>query len=380
MSEQRGIRLKPLPDAIELKEAIRKAGHSCGFDQIGFAAAVPSPHTSKYESWLALGYHGEMAYMAREDAVRRRLDPTEALPGCRTIIIASIVYGPAPISEKEMPAHEESAGRRLPIIARYALGRDYHDVIEERLERLAVEVKAQAPGVRTKRYVDYGPVLERDYAQQAGLGWIGKNTMLIDPHLGSYLMLGELLTDLEVPPDNPFLPDHCGTCDRCVVACPTHAILAGRLLDARLCISYLTIELKGSIPENLRPAIGQRVFGCDICQEVCPWNTKASTLPVSPFALEPGQVFPVSDMSAWSEELLELTDESFRHQYAGTALARPGRNGLLRNLAVALGNSGDEAVLPLLRRMVADSSELVREHAQWAIQQLRKTAGSSKTP
>ena len=365
-----------MADSIELKETIRMAGYACGFDQIGFAAAVPAPHTTEYQEWLDLGYHGDMAYMARKDAVRRRLDPTEALPGCRTIIVTSIAFGPAPISERNTANPKSSGGRRLPIIARYAMGRDYHDVIEERLDSFAIEIETRVPGVRTKRYVDYGPVLERDYAQQAGLGWIGKNTMLINPQLGSHVMLGELLIDLELPPDDPFVPDHCGTCDRCVVACPTDAILPNRVLDARLCISYLTIELKGPIPEKLRRAVGQRVFGCDICQEVCPWNNKAATPSVWPFSLEPGQVFPVSEISTWSEELLALDDESFRKRYKGTALARPGRDGLLRNLAVGLGNSGDKAVLPLLNRMTEDPSELIREHALWAIRQLRETEES----
>ena len=342
-----------------LKERIRAAARAAGFDQVGFAPAAPPKNGEVYEAWLADGYHGEMAYMAREDAVRRRLDPREALPGCRTLIVVSLLYGPEPVAPPSK--------RRLPVVARYALGRDYHDVFEERLDALSAAIEDLAPGARTKRYVDYGPVLERDHAQRAGLGWIGKNTMLLHPDLGSYLMLGELLTDLEIEPDPPFVHDRCGTCRRCIDACPTDAILDGRVLDARLCISYLTIELRGSIPEALRPAIGNRVFGCDICQEVCPWNDDAPSPARAPFEPRPGQPMPPEDMVAWAEELARLDTDGFRARYRGTAFSRPGRDGLLRNLAVGLGNAGTPAARPVLRRLAEDPSPLVREHARWAI-------------
>ena len=265
------------------------------------------------------------------------------------------------------PVRSPVPDRRLPVVARYARGRDYHDVFEERLDALSAAIEELSPGARTKRYVDYGPVLERDHAQRAGLGWVGKNTMLIHPGLGSYLMLGELLTDLEIEPDLPFVPDRCGTCRRCIDACPTNAILDGRLLDARLCISYLTIELGGPIPEALRPAIGNRVFGCDICQEVCPWNSDAPPPDEAPFAAQPGQPVPPGDMVAWAEELAPLDAAEFRTRYRGTAFSRPGRDGLLRNLAVGLGNSGGPGARPILERLRADRSPLVREHAQWAL-------------
>ena len=358
-------------DGTAVKRAIREAARACGFDRVGFAPAAPPRHVDAYEAWLAAGHHGEMAYMAREDAVRRRLDPREALPGCRTLIVVSLHYGPGPAAPSSGDAPPVAAAprnpRRLPIVARYALGRDYHDVFEERLDALAVAVKRLAPGTRTKRYVDYGPILERDHAQRAGLGWIGRNTMLIHPELGSYFMLGELLTDLDVEPDPPFVHDRCGTCRRCIDACPTDAILDGRVLDARLCISYLTIELRGAIPEALRPAIGTRVFGCDICQEVCPWNSEAPSPARAPFEARPGQPMPPPDMLAWAEELAALDDDAFRQRYRGTAFSRPGRDGLLRNLAVGLGNAGDPAARPVLQRLATDPSPLVREHARWAL-------------
>ena len=354
-----------------MKEEIRAAARAAGFDQVGFAPAAPPTHAEAYEDWLANGYHGDMAYMAREDAVRRRLDPREALPGCRTLIVVSLLYGSEPAGSKPASATAPSADRRLPVIARYARGRDYHDVFEERLDALSAAIGDLAPGARTKRYVDYGPVLERDHAQRAGLGWIGRNTMLLHPDFGSYFMLGELLTDLEIEPDPPFVHDRCGTCRRCIDACPTDAILEGRLLDARLCISYLTIELRGSIPETLRPAIGNRVFGCDICQEVCPWNSDAPVPAEAPFAPRPGQPMPREDMVAWAEELAALDADEFRTRYRGTAFSRPGRDGLLRNLAVGLGNAGGSAARPVLRRLAKDPSPLVREHARWALDVLQ---------
>ena len=364
--------MKVARDAAALKRDVRAAARAAGFDQVGFAPAAAPAHAEAYEAWLASGYHGEMGYMAREDAVRRRLDPREALPGCRTLIVVSLLYGSAPAGTTGRGGGPVGRGdpdrhRRLPVVARYALGRDYHDVFEERLDALSAAIEGLSPGARTQRYVDYGPVLERDHAQRAGLGWIGRNTMLLHPDLGSYFMLGELLTDLEIEPDPPFVHDRCGTCRRCIDACPTDAILDGRLLDARLCISYLTIELRGSIPETLRPAIGNRVFGCDICQEVCPWNRDAPVPAEAPFAPRPGQPVPPEDMIAWAEELAPLDANEFRARYRGTAFSRPGRDGLLRNLAVGLGNAGGLAARPILRRLAEDPSPLVREHARWAL-------------
>jgi len=359
-----------------LREEIRARARALGFDQVGFAPAAPPAHAREYLLWLERGLHGDMGWMAREDAVRRRLDPAEALEGCRTVIVVSLRYGPGSGPGKPGPPPGDPAadrrGRPLPLIARYARGRDYHDVFGERLDALAAAISELAPDARTKRYVDYGPVLERDHAQRGGLGWIGKNTMLIHPRLGSYLMLGELLTDLDIEPDEPFVPDRCGTCRRCIDACPTDAILEDRSIDSTRCISYLTIELKGPIPRELRPAIGTRVFGCDICQEVCPWNVDAPAPDNAPFAARPGTAVPPADLVAWAEELLALDEGGFRERYRGTAFVRPGRVGLLRNVVVGLGNWAASAGEPhdaiaVLARALRDPEPVVRGHAAWAL-------------
>ncbi len=358
--------------ALTLREAVRAAGHELGFDQVGFAPATEPPHASAYLAWLERGWHGEMAYMAREDAVRRRLRPGDALPGCRTIVVASLSYaGPSP---------EVSEDATMPIVARYARGRDYHGVFEVGLAELAVVLDRLVPGSRHLPYVDYGPVLERDHAQRAGLGWIGKNTMLIHPVLGSYLLLGELLTTAELPPDDAFAADRCGTCARCIDACPTGAIRTPRGLDARLCISYLTIELRGTIPLALRPSIGARVFGCDICQEVCPWNDGAPEGSWGGSKPEPGRPLSAERMVEWALELLELSEESYRRRYRDTPFSRPGRDGMLRNLCVGLGNSGSPEAIPVLRRCAADAAAVVREHAEWALARLQSAGGSALPP
>ncbi len=375
---------------VRLKEEIRRAGLDLGFAQVGFAPAERPPNANAFLEWLERGWHGDMAYMAREDTVRRRLSPNDALEGCRTLILVSLPYGADPNPDRP----------EAPVIARYARGRDYHDVFEERLARLKEAILELAPEAVCRPYVDYGPVLERDHAQRAGLGWIGKNTMLIHPVLGSYLLLGELLTTLDLPPDAPFTADRCGTCDRCIPACPTGAIRGPRELDARLCISYLTIELKGAIPVELRPAIGNRVFGCDICQEVCPWNSDTRTAGelasveseraesgrgesehgesgsvAVALALEPGQPVPPEVMAAWADELEELTSAAFKERYRGTAFARPGRDGMLRNLAVGLGNAGGTDARSVLSRLSDDDSALVREHAEWGLARLDARKG-----
>ena len=357
--------------SIEDREAFRRDALGLGFLQVGFAPAAAPPHADAYLEWLSRGSQGEMRWMEREDSVRRRLDPREALPGCRTLVMVSLGYAPTP--EAEAAAIHDDVGRAL--VAAYAAGRDYHLEFELRLERLASLLRNRWPSAAAKPYVDYGPVLERDHAQRAGLGWVGKNTMLIHPKLGSWTLLGELLTTAEIPPDPPFEADRCGTCVRCIEACPTGAITAPRELDARLCISYLTIELRGSIPEALRPGIGNRVFGCDICQEVCPWNDGVPAGELAGLAASWGGPVPSQSMMNWAEELLELSDDEFRSLYGETALARPGREGLLRNLCVGLGNSGDPAVLPVVMRCFDEESPVVREHAAWALARLDTARG-----
>jgi epoxyqueuosine reductase len=360
--------------SIEERESLRAEALALGFLQVGFAAADPPRHSRAFLDWLDRDMHGEMGWMARPDAVERRLDPRFALPGCRTLVMVTMSYAPAsepvhPASEPLTPGVGSDSGENCrAIVARYAAGRDYHLEFEERLSRLADRLKERWPEAGVKSYVDYGPVLERDHAQRAGLGWVGKNTMLIHPEFGSWTLIGELLTTREIPPDDPFTADRCGTCARCIEACPTGAIVEPRRLDARLCISYLTIELKGPIPVSLRRAIGTRIFGCDICQEVCPWNHGASTgsLPAESW----GGPVPPDAMESWAEELLDLSEAEFRSRYDETVFARPGRDGLLRNLCVGLGNGGRPSSMPILLRCFEGESALVREHAAWAIGRL----------
>lgn len=344
--------------------AIRGAAIDLGFTQVGFAPADRPVHADAYLQWIADGWHGEMAWMAREDSVRRRVAPEDALPGCRSIVVVSLQYGPIPGSRTDPDAG-------APIVATYAEGRDYHLIFEERLERLAAAIREAFADAEpaTRTYVDYGPVLERDHAQRAGLGWIGKNSCLIHPRHGSYLFIGEVLTTASIPPDPPFTADRCGTCTRCIEACPTGAIKDGRLVDARLCISYLTIELKGRIPETLRPAIGSRVFGCDICQDVCPWNEGVD--PANRTAFESWKD-PVDRASlvSWTAALIDMSDEEYRETYRSSPLGRPGREAMLRNLCVGLGNSGSADAVPLLRCVLDRESALVREHANWALVRL----------
>ena len=363
------------PAAREAKRRLVARAGELGFDRVGIAPAETPDHSAWFREWLERGWHGEMGWMAREDTVRRRLSPEDALPGCRSLIVVALNYaGDAPTApgggNGEAPSPGPDADDPLaPVVARYARGRDYHGVFEEKLEALAETVVELAPDAGVKPYVDYGPVLEREHAQRAGLGWIGKNTVLIDPALGSWLLLGELLTTLELPPDEPFTADRCGSCTRCLEACPTDAIRGPRELDARRCISYLTIELEGAIPEELRPKVGNRIFGCDICQEVCPWNRDAPAHDHP--ELEPGRPVAFGSMVDWAEELLALDDDGFAERYGDTALERPGREAMLRNLCVGLGNSGrPDAAAPVLERCAAEGTALVREHARWALEEL----------
>ncbi len=309
---------------------------------------------AEYEAWLANGYHGEMGYLDTERARQRRADPLQILPTCKTILIAALPYPSGP-------------GNLHGPIAAYAQGEDYHDVIPPKLSQLVAWLESEVShSIEHKIYTDTGPLLERDLAQRAGLGWIGKNTMLINPRGGSYFLLGEVLLDLELPPDPPFVPDLCGTCTRCIEACPTEAILPGRVLDARRCISYLTIELKGSIPEDLRDKMGGWVFGCDICQAVCPWNLRfAASLTPDPTLL------PRYDPPHLPAEL-SLTPEQFNAKYKGSPIKRAKRKGYLRNVALALGNNSDENAETALENCLESETEpLIREHAKWTLKQSR---------
>jgi epoxyqueuosine reductase len=306
---------------MTLTGQIKRRAREIGFDLVGIAQAGPAQSHARYVDWLAHGYHGAMEYLARPEAVARRADPRALLPGARSIVVVAMnYYQPPPLSL----TGEGS-------VARYAWGDDYHEVITGKLGQLAVFIKAEVgQAVAHKICVDTSAVLEREWAMRAGLGWIGKNGHLIAPQVGSWLALGELLLDLELDDDPPFSADRCGKCARCVEACPTRCLLPDRALDASRCISYLTIELRGNIPADLHPLIGDRVFGCDACQEVCPWNRFARPTKEPAFAPRHATL----DL----RELATMSDEMFRAQFAHTAIRRARREGLARNAAVVTAN------------------------------------------
>ena len=347
------------------KERVRARARELGFDAVGFARAEAHPDGARLRAWLEAGRHGTMRWMARDPD--RRSDPRAVLAEARTVISLAMGYyrggwpvprGPA--GPAGGPAGEADFSPR-GLVARYAWGRDYHKLIRKRLIALGRSIRSLAPPPRFLAYVDTGPVLDRAWAERSGLGWIGKNTNLIRKDSGSWLFLGEILTDLELPPDAPSR-NYCGSCARCIPACPTGAIVGPYQLDARRCISYLTIEHRGAIPLELRPAMGARIFGCDDCQEVCPWNRFAVPTADPAFAERPEQQTP--ELIA----LLALDEEGFRGRYAGTALRRAGRNRFLRNVAVALGNVGDARAVPALARVLRDDPDpFVRGHAAWAL-------------
>lgn len=345
-----------------MEEAVRRVGLALGLDAVGFAAAEPGPHNTFVREWWARGYGGELDYVGRR--LEERVDPRRVLPEARSLIVAALVL---PGNEAEARPGAGPRGR----IARYAGGDDYHDVLLERMRALEAALPALAGGdVVSRSYVDTGPILERAAAERAGLGWIGKNTCLIDPERGSHLMLGVILTDLALAPDAPEV-DHCGTCRACLDACPTDAFPEPYVLDATRCLSYTTIELRGPIPELLREAQGEHVFGCDVCQTVCPWNRRRPReTPADPLGLRAR----LAPRAAWREPtlrwLLELDEETFREHARKTAIKRTGYVGLLRNTLVAAGNSGDPSLRDAVARHVANEDPVVAEHARWALDRL----------
>ena len=323
-----------------------------GFDDCRFAKAGTASHAKEFLNWIEHGKHGEMAWLERNP--HRRCDPREVLPGCRTVICLALNYfaGNNPFPENHPGGYR---------IARYAWNNDYHDLIEKKLREL--DQKLQTLGGTQKFYVDTGPVLERDFASDAGLGWNGKSTMQIHRRLGTWFFLADILTTLDLTPDAP-IRDHCGSCTRCMTACPTQAITAPRQLDARRCVSYLTIEHKGPIPHEFRRAIGNRIYGCDDCLQACPWNRFASTSREASFHARE------SVFSMEMRDFLSLTDESFRALFAKSPIKRIKRPAFLRNVCVALGNTGTTNDLPALRQAALDPHPLVAEHALWAIAEI----------
>jgi epoxyqueuosine reductase len=342
---------------VELKERLVSFARMVGFDSCRVAACGSAPHADEFRNWLDEGGHGEMGYMKRGE--EKRCDPQKVLAGARSIVVLAMNYFQGNPQVGDTPA---ATGR----VARYAWGDDYHDLIESRLGKID-EFLRQFGGLQ-KCYVDTGPVLERDHAAQAGVGWHGKSTMLINEGLGTWFFLAEILTTVELPPDKP-VPNRCGTCDRCIKACPTGAITAPHRLDARRCISYLTIELKGAIPLNLRPLIGDRIFGCDDCLDACPWNRFAQVSRETAFSA----CHSTTGMSL--RDYLNLGDNEFRMLFRNSPIKRIKRRGFLRNVCVALGNVGDSSDLPALKRAAADTEPLIAEHAKWAIQQIRSRHG-----
>jgi epoxyqueuosine reductase len=337
---------------IKLKREIVDRATALGFDSCRIATAESPRHGGEFRAWLRDGAAGEMEWLARGE--EKRCDPQQVLPGACSVIVVALNYwqGAKPDTE---PPHSEN-GR----IARYAWGDDYHEVMLPKLEELSAFLAER--GGTQKCYVDTGPILERDHAAEAGIGWHGKSTMLIDPQLGTWFFLGEILTTLELPADEA-QPSRCGTCVRCITACPTGAITEAHRLDARRCISYLTIELKGSIPLELRPLIGARIYGCDDCLDACPWNRFASVSREAAFAAGPATQMPLRDY-------LALDDTQFRALFRRSPIKRIKRRGFLRNVCVALGNVGIRADLPALRRAASDSEPLIAEHATWAINRI----------
>jgi epoxyqueuosine reductase len=337
----------------ELKQRLVSFAREIGFDSCRVAACGSAPHADEFRNWLDECGHGEMGYMERGE--EKRCDPQKILPDARSIVVLAKNYFQGDPKAGDTPA---ATGR----IARYAWGDDYHDLIEGKLDK--VDQFLREFGGQQKCYVDTGPVLERDHAAQAGIGWHGKSTMLIDERLGTWFFLAEVLTTLALPPDEP-VPGRCGTCERCIKACPTGAITAPHRLDARLCISYLTIELKGSIPLELRPLIGNRIFGCDDCLDACPWNRFAQVSREAAFSARPATMgMPLRDY-------LTLSDHEFRVLFRNSPIKRIKRRGFLRNVCVALGNVGDLSDLAALERATTDSEWLIAEHAKWAIHQIR---------
>jgi len=345
----------------DMKAIVKRAADEAGFDLAGIAPAADAPELKHFPEWIAAGRAGEMKYMeARDDrGDLKRASLARVAPWARSVIVCAINYNTD--HPHSMEVNDPSRGW----ISRYAWSReDYHDVVLRRLKQVEAALRQAVPPesqttLATRSYVDTGPIVERVYAKYAGVGWMGKNTCIINQKQGSWFFLGVILTSLELAPDTP-APDRCGTCARCIEACPTDALLGPYQLDSNKCIAYLTIEKRESIPEDLRAEMGRHVFGCDICQDVCPWNRKAPTSSAPEFEPRPGLVNPAL---AW---LAEMSVEEFRTVFRGSPIRRTKRSGLRRNVALAMGNSENKEFLPLLDNLADDEVESVAESARWA--------------
>jgi epoxyqueuosine reductase len=388
--------------SVDLSESIKERALEIGFDLAGVAPAAIGPDLEFSRKWVAAGFGGEMRYLENP----KRDDPRRILSSARSVVCVGLIYNaPLPYSTEistlqNQPAVQGSLdavndGPSKPHetrawISRYAWGRDYHEVMRAKLERLRSEIERLAPGAETRVYVDTGPVIERAFARYSGIGWTGKNTCLINEQKGSWFFLGVILTSLPLLPSVP-APDRCGSCTRCVEACPTGALVKPYVMDASRCIAYLTIEHKGAIPEKFRPAIGMNMFGCDICQDVCPWNAPRKTTQPSPAGepratkrravitsrpeFQPVEIEPsrVSLFNPPLRALASMTEEDFRRVFSHSPVKRAKYRGWLRNLCVAMGNSGNAVFIPWLERVRDQADALIREHAVWAIERLRKS-------
>jgi epoxyqueuosine reductase len=357
-----------LPPNEQTKLGLRQLALELGFDLCRVASCAAPLHAAEFRHWLGEGTAGEMEYMHRGE--EKRCDPQQILPGARSIIVLALNYWQGDEARQSSVSAGLRRDKQTAVtgrIARYAWGDDYHDVVESKLRKMDAYLREH--GGSQKCYVDTGPVLERDHAAAAGIGWHGKSTMLINTRLGTWFFLAEILTTLELPSD-PSTSDHCGTCSRCIDACPTRAITAPHHVDARRCISYLTIEHKTSIPLELRPLIGDRIFGCDDCLDACPWNRFANASRETAFQARTATV------GMALRDYLSLSDQQFREMFHRSPIKRIKRRGFLRNVCVALGNVGDETDLPALERAAHDLEPLIAEHARWAIDQIRSKAES----
>jgi epoxyqueuosine reductase len=357
--------------ADEIAQSAKQAAANAGFDLAGIAPVRKDdlPELSTFIEWVDAGRAGEMKYLeARtESGELRRASATNAAPWVRSMVVCALNYS------ADKPYSVEANDPQRGWISRYAWGtKDYHDALLPRLRDVEAAIRQiaaeQNVPIETRSYVDTGPILERVYARHAGIGWIGKNTCIIHPKMGSWLFLGVILTSLELPADAA-APDRCGSCTRCIDACPTQAIVAPGKLDARLCIAYLTIEKRGTVPEELRPAMGHHIFGCDICQDVCPWNNKAGNAPPTSLPeFQPQEQLYHPDLR-W---LAQMDEESYRRTFRGSPVKRAKYSGLRRNVAIAMGNSGNKEFVPDLRKMASEPDPVVADHAAWAIRKLNE--------
>ena len=337
-----------------MSELIKAQAYGLGFDLVGITRLGPAETAPMFEEWVARGFAGEMGYMERWTDKRR--DTRLPFAGVSSAVVVGLNYGGS------APAGP---------IARYARGDDYHEIMWSKLDSLHEWIsRTSGAAVKGKSYVDTGPILERDLARRAGLGWFGKNTNLINPQLGSFFFIGALLIDMELEPDTPFEADRCGTCTRCLQVCPTDAFVSERVLDATKCISYLTIESRGAIPEELRDKVGSLIYGCDICQDVCPWNQRFSR-DATLTEFDPRPALASNDSRTIAREILEMDVDGFRAAFKGSPMKRAKLGGLKRNAAVALGNSGNPDDIDVLTKAAASADPLVSEHAAWALSKIR---------